>query len=181
MRAPRTFLLLTVIVAVLLMAVAYAAISNVTLNVTGNVVATGDQGNFKVAFSGAPTYKVVNGNFTPAVEGSASGLTARIDVSGMKTRNDEIELIFPIKNSSTDIYAYLSWEANITNSEYFEISEIFKSNNIESNEDAGENVGPGNIQYVHVCVKLIKTPIEDVSTKITINVEASPTYETWWS
>jgi len=42
-------------------------------------------------------------------------------------------------------------------------------------------VGPGNIQYVHVCVKLIKTPIEDVSTKITINVEASPTYETWWS
>lgn len=181
MRGQRTFLLLTVVVAVLLMAVAYAAISNVTLNVTGNVVATGDQGNFKVAFSGTPMHEVISGSFSPKVNASASGLTAAIDVSGMKKRGDEIKLIFPIKNSSYDIYAELSWDANVVNKEYFQVSRIFKSNDPDTEYDGNENVWPGHTHYVHVCVKLIKTPIEDVSTKITVNITAEPTYDYWWS
>jgi len=165
MRAQRTFLLLSVVVAVLLMAVAYAAISNVTLNITGNVAATADQGNFKVAFTGTPSYTRASGTSSTATATmTASGQTATMNVSGMQTAGDTVVITYSIKNSSSDIGALLSATRTVSNTTYFSVSTSFGSTDLPA----------GNTTTLTVTVKLIKTPLSNVSSTVTVNITASP-------
>ena len=148
------------------MAIAYAAITNVNLNITGNVAATADQGNFKVAFTGTPTYKVTSGTSTATATMTASGQTATMNVSGMKAAGDTMVITYSIKNSSSDIAASLSSTRTVSNTEYFSVSTAFGTTDIEA----------GETTTLKVTVKLIKTPISNVTSTVTVKVTASPHY-----
>jgi len=58
---------------------------------------TTEEGEFKVEFTGTSTYKVLSGTFTPTVNVTTSGLTATIDVSGMKNKRGLLNSVFTYK------------------------------------------------------------------------------------
>lgn len=168
MKQPKTFLLLSVIVAVLVLGIAYAAITAVNLTVTGNVTATPDQGNFKVAFgkaddeSNKPTFSGT-GTATLNVTGD---LTATMDVTGFTKVNDEITVTFKILNTSDDISAtLLAADPTNNNTEYFEVTK-----NLDKSSIAAVN----GVATLTVTVRCIKTPLESQSATIGVVVTATP-------
>ena len=166
MKNPNTMLLLTVIVGVLVLGVAYAAIQNVTLTVTGEVVATPDQGNFKVKFTGTPTSSG-NGNATVSITGD---LTATMSITGLKVVGDEMVVRYIIANESQGISADLSRTLTHTNNEYFDVTATLSETQIDTTSTA----------TLIIKVKLIKVPItENATDSVTVNVIARPVYESF--
>ena len=164
MRNKSTFTLLGVVVAILLMSVGYAAIQNIELSVSGNVVASPDQGNFQVKFTGTPTQTGTAGTATYKITGDT---TATINVSGLTSVGDERTVKFTIVNNSTDITAYLSNTVTHSNLTYFQVTSSL--NKTEISPDGGTSV-------LSITVKLIKTPISgDQKDTLTVKVIASPT------
>jgi len=130
MKSPKTFLLLSVIVGVLLLGVAYAGIQNVNLTVSGTATATPDQANFSVKFIGTPN-KSGKGTITATKTGD---LTAEMTVTGLKAVGDEAVATFRVCNYSEDMSAKISVSTNNNNTEYFGISTQFKGDEMLGGE-----------------------------------------------
>ena len=163
MRQRKTFLLLGVTVAILIMSIGYAAIQQVNFAVTGNAIATPDQTNFKVAFTGTPTYSG-KGTATLKITGDR---TATISASGMTAKGDSFTAVFTVANTSTDITAYLSSSVTNVNTEYFQVT---------STLDSTVLVPQTGTTNLNVTVELIKTPISVAQTdSVTVELIASPT------
>lgn len=170
MKQPKTFLLLSVVVAVLLLGIAYAAISSVTFNVTGNATATADQGNFKVVFTEAKVNKVKGAaDGTATIETSAKD--AKVTLDGFTTLGDKVEVVLTIANTSDDIFALLSLtKAELTGNDkgYFYMSNPTFSSNYIAPVD-----GTATLTFT---VELVKTPMEDLTANIDISFVAAPSY-----
>ena len=169
MKQPKTFLLLSVILSILVLGVAYAAITNVTFNVSGNVVATGDQANFKVKFINAEVNtKVGNASGTANIE--ASEKDAIIELNGFTKANDEVEVIFTIENKSDDLYAIIKIkEARLTGVNKGEFNmqyQIYPT-----------NIAPGETSRLIINIKLLRTPINDITATAKISFVAEPSNE----
>ena len=170
MKQPKTFLLLSVIVAVLVLGIAYAAISSVTFNVTGNVVATGDQGNFKVIFTKGEV-NTISGESTGNATIQTNNTDAVVALTGFTKLNDEVQVVLTIENTSDDIYALLSlddYELTGNDKGYFELSTPTFSSNFIKPVD-----GTATLTFN---VKLVKTPIDDVVANIRISFVAAPSH-----
>jgi len=165
MKQSRTFLILALVVAVLALGIAYAAITSVTLNVNGNVLASAEQGNFKVSFikdgTGAPSF---NGKGT-ATLAITNDTTATMDVSGLSSIGDTLTATFTIKNTSDDLTATLVATPSNSNPEYFEVTPTLGSTTVDPVD------GTTTLQ---VAVKLIKTPLADQKATIGIAIVATP-------
>jgi len=160
----KTFIFLSLIVAVLFLGVVYAAINNVTLNITGNVAATPDQGNFKVYFTGTPA-KSGNGTIAVALGSGSTPTTATMNVSGLTTAGQTATATFTIKNNSNDIDATLSHKITNSNSAYFTVNAAFASTSLAS----------GGTTTITVEVKLNKTLVSSNQSKsITVAITAAP-------
>ena len=148
-------------IAILLVAIGYAAITNLELNITGNAEGTPNQANFKVRFTGKPevsdTRKVV-ANIT-------NDTTGEINVSGLTQRGDKVTAKYTIENISTDISADLAITTTNSNVEYFLIrAEIDKP-----------SIKPGETTIARITVELRKTPITNAeSSEIGVNLKAMP-------
>jgi len=162
MKQQRTFLLLSVIVAVLVLGVAYAAITSVTLNVNGNVLASAEQGNFKVKFVDDPTF---DGTGTAIVK-VTSDTTATMDISGLTSVGDTMQVTYLIENTSADIYADLTKSVTNDNSEYF----------VVTSELSHERMVPGSKAKLYVTIRLAKTPLVDQKAQIGVKIVADPSY-----
>ena len=165
MRSKRTFQFLGLVVAILLMSVGYAAIQNVELSVSGQAVATPDQGNFKVGFTGEPTHEGT-GQVALKITGERS---ATMQVSGLKAVGDTMTAKFTIANTSDDITAYLSTNVTQENSKYFEVTASLSKDEIAPDPNGNSSV------ILSITVTLIKTPVTESQTDtLTVNVIASP-------
>lgn len=163
MRSKNTFLLLSVVVGVLVMSVAYAAINNINLRVTGNATAAPDASNFKVAFTSNTSYSVGAGNGKATL--SASGTTATMNVTGFTSAGDNLTATFNIKNSSNDLSAYLSKTISVSNTTYFTATATLGTTVL----------GPGESTTLKIMVKLKQTPItSNVTSTITATIIAEP-------
>lgn len=157
----KTIVGVVLVIAVLLIAVGYAMISSITLNINGTASGDGNQENFKVLFTDVT-------KSSENVEASVSGLTGTMKVTGLTTLGDEETATFTIANQSTDINANVSAVIDpntAINTEYFDIS--FTGGN--------ETINAGSTSTITVTVRLVKTPIEDVSTSFNIKLTAEPT------
>jgi len=178
MKQQRTFLLLSVIVAVLVLGVAYAAITSVTLNINGNVLASAEQGNFKVAFATNPTF---DGTGTATVK-VTSDTTATMDISGLSSVGDTMVVTYTIKNSSTDLWANLTNSVTNNNPEYFSVTAEFDGfyndgyNSWDYGSYVGYRIAPWDTMDLKVTVRLLKTPITEQKATIGVKVVASPDY-----
>ena len=92
MKNRKTFFGLALLLAVLTLGIGYAALSNVTLNITGTATGTPDSSNFKVELSEQAEDIVVDktaANANVAVDAKVTDtLNASLTVSNMSTKNE---------------------------------------------------------------------------------------------
>lgn len=165
----------TIFAIILLMGIGYAGVTNVNLTINGNVLATADQTNFKVQFTGAtPTTESTNPKATVDAKATAGSTQATVDISGLTTKDDSASAILEIENASIDINASsvnVTVGAN-TEEEYFTVTAVMCKADGEPVTDYA--VAHGEKTYVKVTAKLNKTPLEDIGTKISVTVTATP-------
>lgn len=151
--------------AIVLLAVGFAAITAVNLVITGNTTATPSQENFKVEFTGEPETSDP-GKVTADIN-EDDPTKATMDVSGLTAKDQFVTATFTIQNKSTDLSAQLTEvEAVNTNTEYFKV---------DTNIEAPTVVTAGSTTTVTVTVTLLKTPISGNETgTTTVTLKADP-------
>ena len=157
------------VLAILLVAVGYAAIQTVNLKIeSSSAQATPNQSNFTVKFTGTPTTGGV-GTTTATIDENDE-LKASMNVTGLTAKGDTATATFEIENTSADLSAALSVAEPITNSNtsYFDVSYNIADPVIGVNETKSKTT-------ITVTVELIKTPItQDETTTIGLTINADP-------
>ena len=162
---------IAIIVAILVLGVGYAAISNINLNVTGSTATVSpDQANFVVKYDALNTF-TYSGNPTGSTVTltRTDDTTATFTVTGLTKKGDKVTITYPIVNESPTLAASLA-APTITNdnSTYFSVT----STSPAANTELAENGGTANLVLV---VEVIKTPAAaDQTANITAQVVASP-------
>ena len=163
MRKTNKIIVVTILVAMLLLGIGYAAIQNVTLNISGTVAADPSQSNFKVCFVTDPEPTVSDSTYVTA--GVIDDINATINVSGLTIKGQIVSATYIVQNTSTDLSADLSVATTNSNTEYFTIS----------SELADTSLKAGETTIVIVTVELTKTPIsESVSSIVGVELTAVP-------
>lgn len=153
-------------IAIVLVAVGYAGISSVNLNIDGSATATPEQTNFTVEFTGTPTTS--GDGVTTATINSTDKTKATINVTGLTAAGETATATYTIKNTSADLSATLSVVEPITNSntEYFDVT---------YNIATPTTVTAQGETTITVTVELKKTPVtQDETTTIGIQLKADP-------
>ena len=152
--------------AIILVAVAYAAITSTQLNINGTGNATANQSNFKVEFIGTPTTGG-KGTTTATIDSSVK-TNGTVTVNGLTAKGDEATATYTVKNQSADLSADLTAEATSSNEEYFEVLCTLEKTTLKAQEET----------TLKVTVRLLKTPIdetkENLKTDIGVTVTAEP-------
>lgn len=160
MKNKKTFACIALLIVVLVIGIGYAAITD-SLEITGTATATPNDENFKVVFTGETTAD--EGVIATAV---ADAKTATLDVTGLTTKDQSKTATFTIQNKSDELKALVDVKTEtIENSEFFSIDATVAN--------ASAELAPNGTTTVTVKVTLNKTPINDVSGKI--NVELTST------
>ena len=154
------------LIAIILVAVAYAAITNVELNINGVGNAQAKQENFKVEFIGTPS---TSGKGTTTATINESDKTkGTVNVTGLTAKGDEATATYTVKNLSSDISADLTAEATSSNQTYFEVICSLEKTTLKAQEET----------TLKVTVRLLKTPIdetkEDLNSDIDVTLTAEP-------
>ena len=154
------------VLAIILVAVAYAAITSTQLNINGTGNATTNQSNFKVEFIGTPTTGG-KGTTTATIDSSVK-TNGTVTVNGLTAKGDEATATYTVKNLSADLSADLTAEATSSNEEYFEVLCTLEKTTLKAQEET----------TLKVTVRLLKTPIdetkENLKTDIGVTVTAEP-------
>ena len=154
------------LIAIILVAVAYAAITNVELNINGVGSAQAKQENFKVEFIGTPS---TSGKGTTTATINESDKTkGTVNVTGLTAKGDEATATYTVKNQSSDISADLTAEATSSNQTYFEVICSLEKTTLKAQEET----------TLKVTVRLLKTPIdetkENLNSNIGVSIKAEP-------
>ena len=149
-------IIVMMILALLLLGIGYAAILNVTLNITGTATSNASQENFKVKFSGTPII-----SDSDKVKASITDdLNATINVEGLTEKGDSVSITYTIQNSSPDLSTDLLVTTSNSNEEYFLLdAELAKTSLIS-----------GEATTLTITIELIKTPIK-TEEKSTIGIQ----------
>ena len=153
------------LLAIILVAVGYAAITNVTLNINGTAKSGANQSNFVVEFIGTPT---TGGKGTTTATINASKKTeGTVEVSGLTAKGDTATATYTVKNQSQDLSADLTAEATSSNEKYFETICTVEKTTLKAQEET----------TLTVTIKLLKTPIDETKEDLTSNIGVSITAE----
>ena len=154
-----------VLLAIILVAVGYATITNVTLNINGTAKSGASQSNFVVEFIGTPT---TGGKGTTTATINASKKTeGTVEVSGLTAKGDTATATYTVKNQSQDLSADLTAEATSSNEKYFETICTVEKTTLKAQEET----------TLTVTIKLLKTPIDETKEDLTSNIGVSITAE----
>lgn len=93
-----------ILIAVMLLGIGYAAIQNITLNISGTAKADPSQSNFKVMFTGTPTVS----DSSKVVAAITNDTNATINVSGLTAKGQTVTATYTVQNVSSDLSADLS-------------------------------------------------------------------------
>ena len=138
MKKKRTLTVVAAVLAVLMLGVGYANISNITLNITdsSSATATPSADQFAVKFTqaaktSAPDYATVNQSVD-----TSDPTKGNIEISGLKAKGDTVVVTFTILNDSADLAANLVTAVDNTATGYdktnFEVTSFSKLNLIIS-------------------------------------------------
>ena len=165
-RANNKVVLGVVLLAIILVAVGYATITNVTLNIKGTTKTEANQSNFVIEFIGEPT--TGGKGTTTATVNSSKKTEGTVEVSGLTAKGDTATATYTVKNRSEDLSADLTAEATSSNQSYFETICTLDKTTLKAQEET----------TLIVTIKLLKTPIdetkEDLTSKIGVSITAEP-------
>ena len=159
--------ILGILIAILALGIGYAAISAVTLNITGSGTISPDASNFNVHYTGTPTVTKSPSSIT-TTQTHDGAQTGQFTITGMTKQGDTVEFTYTVINDSTTLAATLAAPVIATNSNstYFTVSSSTASNSWAAN---------GGTTTQTVTVTAAKTPTSaDETTSVTINLVASP-------
>lgn len=160
----KTIIGVVLFIAILSIAVGFAAITSVQLNISGTASATTSQENFKVEFTGEP--ETSDSEKVTATINEMDPKQATMNVTGLTAKDDFVTATYTIKNLSADISAQLSAETTTSNTEYFDVTY-----NIEDPTTLTAN----GETTITVTVTLKKTPIDEPATgTIGVTITATP-------
>lgn len=163
----KTILAVVLIAAIVLIAVGYAAISNVNLTISGTASGAGSSENFAVNFTGTPTGQV-NLSVEDATAKATGSITntkqAVIAVSGLATKGDYGEVTFTVTNASADLKADIAATVSGGNDENFTVT----------TSGGGTGIAPGATTTVTVRVTLNKTLVDSATTAVQVDLVATP-------
>lgn len=164
MKNKKIFIVVALLIAVLLLGIGYAAISNITLTISGKATATPADANFVVRFAETPYPSVSDG--TKVTAERTDDKTATLNVTGLTAKGDTVTATYTIENASADLTADLSAAVtNNSNDTYFKVTPTLAKSSITA----------GTETTVTVEIELVKTPVEtDVSSNITVTLTAKP-------
>ena len=155
MRKTNKIIIAIILISVMLLGIGYAAIQNITLNITGTATADPSQANFTVKFSGEPTVSDAS-----KVEAAITDdVNATINVEGLTAAGESVTATYTVQNTSKDLSANLSVLTSNSNEEYF----------LTESKLAKPCLTAGQATTLTVTVKLIKTPIT-ATEKSTIGI-----------
>ena len=166
MRQERIILLLVIVMVVLsillITGVGYAVETDNTLKISDNALLSPEQTDFKIAFTGEPTY-TGKGVATLKLTGPT---TATMNITGLDVIGDSVTATFTIANKSNYIYADIDAKVTNTNTEYFNVTSTLSESTLEP------ITGKATIK---ITVELIKLPIDnDENATICTNLVANP-------
>ena len=161
MRKTSRVILVTIIATSILLGLGYAAIQNITLNISGMASADPNQANFKVKFTGTPV--VSDSSYLSA--SITNDTNAIFAVSGLTEKGQKVTSTYDIINESNDLSADLIISITNSNMDDFEVkSELGKTSLVA-----------GEMTTVTVTVELTKTLISNSATSdIGIEIIAVP-------
>ena len=107
------------VLAIILVGIAYAAITNTELNISGTGKAEGSQSNFVVEFIGTPTTS--GDGTTVATIDEKVKTNGTMTVTKLTTRGETATAKYTVKNKSAELSADLKAEATCSNDDYFEV------------------------------------------------------------
>ena len=149
------------IATIILIAIGYAAITNVELKISGTGNAQANKDNFIVEFIGIPT---TGGKGTTTATINASKKTeGTVEVSGLTAKGDTATATYTVKNKSADISADLTAKATSSNENYFETICTLDKTTLKAQEET----------TLTVTIKLLKTPIDETKEDLTSNIGVS--------
>ena len=149
------------IATIILIAIGYAAITNVELKISGTGNAQANKDNFIVEFIGIPT---TGGKGTTTATINASKKTeGTVEVSGLTAKGDTATATYTVKNQSQDLSADLTAKATSSNESYFETMCTVEKTTLKAQEET----------TLTVTIKLLKTPIDETKEDLTSNIGVS--------
>ena len=160
----KVIIVIMMIIATLVIAVGFAQITNIKLNILGDATATPDQANFKVEFTGEP--KTSDSEKVTAKIDETNKTKATLNVKGLTAKGESVTATYTIKNLSPDLSASLLAKAENDNTEYFKV---------EYNIEPPTTLTTQGETTITVKVTLIKTPIDTEPTgTTTVTITAKP-------
>lgn len=159
------------VLATLIMGVAYAAVSTIPLTITGNVTTNAAADNFKVYFSAVTEESNETNVDANVTNGSTS---ATLNISGLTKKNDSEYAIFEITNGSNDVDAEsVTVLTHDVDTSIIQVDAIMCDSTGSAITDY--SVDSGKKTYVKVTVTLLQTPTADNTvTTIEVDLEAVP-------
>ena len=185
MKKRRTFTIMAILIAVLVLGVGYAAISNITLNLNGtaNIKANAD---FSVVYDtthtvGKSTNDTVlwaENNNQPVVAGAYTNTTTATMTVYLDSSHSSAYAIYKVDNNSSELGATLS--ASVTqisgnNAQYFDNITAAYYSDANCTTALSGALAHGQTAYLKVTVSLAKSPINDVSgATFSVTTTATP-------
>lgn len=171
-----------ILIAIILMAIGYAALGGTGLTINGKAEASANTENFKVYFTGANTVESVNNvegetEFIE-VEAVAESVTATVNFLrglGLDTVGESAYVILEIENGSNDIDASsVKVTTDATDKGVFDFTTAMCDENGTEITDGDYSVASGEKTYVKVSVKLLTSPTDDTEASISVALTATP-------
>ncbi len=174
MKKQNKLMIAVILIAILLMGIGYASLSNSILLINGKAFATANQENFKVYFTGeVPKEHTSESYITVQAEAVAKSQEATVNILGLNKKGDYGYAILEIENGSQDIDSEITVTADIGESEMFNINVIMCDQEGTANQNYF--VASGQKTYVKIMAELLKTPTSNEKATITAKVTAVPT------
>ena len=153
------------VLAIILVGIAYAAITNTELNISGTGKAEGIQSNFVVEFIGTPTTS--GDGTTVATIDEKIKTKGTITVTKLTTRGETATAKYTVKNKSAELSADLKAEATCSNDDYFEVICSLDKTTLKAQEET----------ILTVSVKMLRTPVDETKEDVTADIMAKITAE----
>ena len=153
------------VLAIILVGIAYAAITNTELKISGTGKAEGSQSNFVVEFIGTPTTSG-DGTIVATIDEKVK-TNGTITVTKLTTRGETATAKYTVKNKSTELSADLKAEATCTNDDYFEVICSLDKTTLKAQEET----------ILTVSVKMLRTPVDETKENVKADITAKITAE----
>ena len=153
------------LLAIILVAVAYAVITNTELNISVTGKAEGSQSNFVVEFIGTPTTSG-DGTIVATIDEKVK-TKGTITVTKLTTRGETATAKYTVKNKSAELSADLKAEATCSNDDYFEVICSLDKTTLKAQEET----------ILTVSVKMLRTPVDETKENVKADITAKITAE----